>query len=241
MLAKELKKCTTNDEIANAVLLAFPDLPEDYPIAYKAKKWFFYGLPFYVNRDVLVPRADTEILAEQVISGASLGKTAGLKILDLCTGSGCIAIAVAKHTEGTKVYASDISEKSLRVARKNAAINKVDVEFIKSDLFGGIGIQFDVIACNPPYVKTGELGKYDKSTLSEPCIALDGGAEGLGFYRRIAKEAPEYLSAGGTLALETGHDQAQAVKSILSKCGFCDIRIIKDLGKKDRVVICRKN
>ena len=266
---KNVKDCTDNNEIANTINSHFPSLPDDYPIAYAADKWFFYGLPFYITRDVLVPRFDTEVLVQTVINhintikqispkvrGNQVCQAQSIKILDLCTGSGCIAIALSASIKA-EIYASDISKKALTVARKNARLNKVKINFIHSNLFQPINNKtnnaktsnpqlptFNYIICNPPYIKTGELGLYDKSTLLEPRLALDGGADGLDFYRKIANQAPNYLRKGndgtpGTLALEIGHDQAQSVKSILQNAGFNDIKIIKDTQNLDRVVLAR--
>ena len=183
-----------NDEIANA----FDYLtPKDYPIAYTARKWFFCGLQFYVTPDVLVPRVDTEVLV------AEAAKCKPKTVLDLCTGSGCIAIALAKKLPECQITAADISPAALEVARKNASTHKVKIKFVQSDLFENLlprplrvhpfvpkGNHFDLIVCNPPYIKTAEIGKYDASILHEPRIALDGGTDGLDFYRQIIKDAP---------------------------------------------------
>lgn len=236
----ELKSSTkniqssNNDEIANA----YDHLtPPYYPIAYKAGKWFFCGLPFYVNEHVLVPRADTEILVEEVLKKA---KFQSLNILDLCTGSGCIAVAIAKQAKaGTTVYASDVSADALKIAKRNASINKVKIKFFQSDLFDKILVHlFDCIVCNPPYIKTNEIGKYDKSILFEPRIALDGGEDGMEFYRQIIKCAANErrLAPNGYIFFEIGDKvQAEQVKTLLQHNGFCDIQIVKD-----RVVHARK-
>ena len=188
--------------------------PKEYPIAYVAKRWFFCGLPFYITPDVLVPRADTEGLVDVIPQG-------DFSILDLCTGSGCIAIALAKKGF-RQIMASDICAKALKVAKKNAKLNGVKVKFIQSDLFENIKGQFDIVVCNPPYIKTDELGKYDKSTLHEPKIALAGGADGLDFYKRIITQADcrqIFFEVGGKT-------QAQEVKTLLQNSGYCDIKII---------------
>ena len=214
-----------NDDIANyydSLTLDYGErsetqglsLDNPYPFAYMAKKWFFCGLPFYINKHVLVPRADTESLINCIPQG-------DFSVLDLCTGSGCIAIALAKKGF-TRISASDICAKALKVAKKNARLNKVKVHFIQSDLFESIKGQFDIIVCNPPYIKTNELGKYDKSTLHEPKIALDGGADGLDFYRKIISQAnckQIFFEVGDKL-------QAEQVKTLLHNANFCDITII---------------
>jgi len=227
----------SNDEIANE----YDHLtPPNFPIAYVAKKWFFCGLPFYVTSDVLVPRADSEILVEQVIATQSEEKWKQSRVLDLCTGSGCIAVALAKKGF-RQIMASDISEKAVKVARKNAKLNDVKVNFIKSDLFKKFPSEtegwhrdsddgvFDIITCNPPYIKTNELGKFDLSILHEPKIALDGGADGLAIFRRIIKYAPNYLAQDGRIFFEVGDkNQAEEVKNLLLVEGFRDIVVMDD-------------
>ena len=244
---KNIKNLNNNEEIANA----FDHLtPPNYPIAYKAGKWFFCGLPFFVTEDVLVPRVDTEILIRAVqeyiesqtqsqkfpskIEGWMPRADGVFEILDLCTGSGCIAVALTSKGF-TNVTAVDICEKALAVASKNAETNNVNVNFIQSDLFKNIKTRFDIIVTNPPYIKTNEIGIHDKSILCEPRKALDGGADGLDIYRRIINEAPNYLNAHGQIFLEIGDvRQAEQVKTLLQNGGFHDIQIIKD-----RVVIAR--
>ncbi|KAI4454075.1 hypothetical protein MML48_scaffold00001321 [Holotrichia oblita] len=216
-----------NDEIADKFDAV---TPKNYPIAYVSKKWFFYGLPFFVDQSVLVPRFDTEVLVSEAIK--LTGVQSGLKVLDLCTGSGCIAVAVAKNTDAN-VYASDISKEALAIAKKNAEQNKVRVKFIKSDLFESIDDSFDIIVSNPPYIKTAEIGKYDKSTLCEPRHALDGGTDGLDFYRKIAAGAHTKTKY---LILEIGHDQSKGVTKILQDSGFYDIKVVKDKGEQDREI-----
>jgi len=257
-LAAEIKRAQNNDAIANAVMAVCPNLPDDYPVAYAAGRWFFYGLPFFVNENVLVPRFDTEVLAAEAIkiiqSAGSQPNRKQLNVLDLCTGSGCIAAAIAKHTNAY-VTAVDISEAALEVAHKNSLANGVRIRFLHGNLFEALDPQnstvsaehgihpnkFNLIVCNPPYIKTAELGKHDKSILAEPQIALDGGRDGLDFYRRIIEKAADYLCVGGFLALEVGYNQANECKNLLNAAGFSDINIVKDKGGHDRVVICRKN
>jgi release factor glutamine methyltransferase len=204
-----------NDEIANA----YDHLtPKDFPIAYRANKWFFCGLEFYINKHVLVPRAETEALVKYVIARSEVTKQSS--ILDLCTGSGCIAIALAKNGF-TNITATDISKKALKVAKKNARKHQVEIKFLQSDLFEKARDQFDIMVCNPPYIKTTEIGRYDKSTLHEPKIALDGGIDGLWFYRKIISQAK-----CNQIFFEVGDKtQGNAVKTLLQNAGFCDIQI----------------
>jgi release factor glutamine methyltransferase len=209
---------------------------KNIPIAYRAGVCYFCEMPFFVNKNVLIPRYDTELLAEKSVQLVPEFSN----VLDLCTGSGCVGIILAKH--GFRVTASDISKKALRTARKNADLNQVDVEYIKSDLFYNLGgRKFDAIVCNPPYIKTGEIGLYDKSIFYEPRSALDGGQDGLVFYRRIASGAGKYLNRNGVLLLEIGFNQADPVKTVLRQNGFANISIFKDLADNDRVISCNKN
>lgn len=202
------------------------------PEAYKKKAWHFWGHDLFVNKHVLIPRFDTEILVEEALK--QIGKRA--KVLDLCTGSGAIAIALAK--EGHDVTATDISHKALKVAMHNAKTHNLDIKFIKSDMFKNIQGKFDIIICNPPYIKTDEIGMFDETIFYEPRLALDGGEDGLKFYRIIAQQAGEYLTDGGLLALEI--DDAVAVKRIFEEHGWQGIQVFKDLLGHDRVQTCSK-
>lgn len=194
------------------------------PLSHVFKCQNFYGHDFYVNKHVLAPRPETELLVEQVI------KANPKSVLDLCTGSGCIAATIARHT-GAKVDACDISRKALKVAKHNG------VEAFKSDLFSNVKNKYDIIVSNPPYIRTREIGKLSKN---EPKIAFDGGVDGLWFYRRIAKEVLEFLNNDGTLMLEVGYDQARDVKTIFDEY-FKNIVIIKDYNEIERIIICKKN
>ena len=193
-------------------------------------------MPFFVNKHTLIPRFDTEVLVESVIKHTKEGES----ILDMCTGSGCIAVVLAKH--GYAVTASDVSLRALNIAKKNAALNDVKVDFVKSNLFEKFyGKTFDAIVCNPPYIKTAEIGKHDKSVLHEPAKALDGGADGLDFYRKIGGQAALHLNDGGQIFLEISSEQLEDVKTILQSGGFCDIKVIKDARGLLRVINARKN
>ena len=214
-----------------------------YPLAYRFGGAFFCELPFFVNRHVLIPRFDTEKLVETVILNTKTGCCA----LDMCTGSGCIAVVLALH--GFDVTAADISRAALRVARKNARLHNVNIKFVRGDMFNPLrqrgcreatGV-FDVIVSNPPYIRTADIGKYDASILHEPHIALDGGADGLDFYRIIARDAGAHLADGGRLYLEIGAEIATQVKSILQAEGWCDITIVTDARALARVIHARKN
>ena len=196
----------------------------------------FYGLDFYVDKNVLSPRPETEIMVEEVIHEIQ-NSTDKLKVLDLCTGSGCIAITIAKNTDA-KVYAVDISEAALSVAKKNATTHNANVKFINSDLFNNLKKEkFDIIISNPPYIRSKDiLALEDEVKKNDPLISLDGGEDGLYFYREIAKSAPKYLNKNGKIFLEIGINEAKSVKKLLQN-NFENIKIKKDYSGIDRVVI----
>lgn len=199
------------------------------PLQYILGEWAFMGLPFYVEHGVLIPRQDTETLAEHAIS---LIAARGYKnALDLCCGTGCIGISLSKLALVT-VTLADIDDTCLALAEKNAARNAVSPRFLKSDLFGAISERFDLIACNPPYIPTGELSSLQKEVQCEPQLALDGGTDGLMFYRRIAEGYKSRLNAGGALLLEVGISQADDVKKL-----FDNADTVKDLNGVERVVV----
>ncbi len=209
------------------------------PVQYVTGKQYFMGNEFAVTPDVLIPRADTEILAEAVIK-YSKGKR--LNILDLCTGSGCIGISAAKAVPEATVCCSDISEAAIEVAKSNIIRNKTEKNTVTlvSDMFEKCGV-YDVIASNPPYIPKKVISTLEKRVKDhEPHSALDGGNDGLDFYRQIALEAGGHLSENGRLFLEIGYDQKESVTKLLDKAGFSDIVCLKDYSGNDRVIICRK-
>lgn len=201
----------------------------------------FMKLNFFVNKDVLIPRQDTEILVEEVINIAKRIKAK--KILDLCTGSGAIAISLAKYLENVEIIATDISKEALRVAKKNAINNNVEdkITFIESDLFNNIvNSKFDIIVSNPPYIQKSIIKTLSKEVQNEPYIALDGGKDGLDFYRKIAKNGYEYLKFGGYLCLEIGYDQKESVMQIIEQEEkYSNTYSKKDLFDNDRIVITK--
>ncbi len=193
----------------------------------------FMGLEFCVNEYVLIPRQDTEILVEHVLEIL----TPNMKVLDMCTGSGCILISLLKL--GNNVYGTgvDISEEALKVAKKNAEKLGVDVEFIKSNLFNDVKGVYDVIVSNPPYIRTATIEQLqDEVKLHDPRLALDGKEDGLHFYREIVRESVGYLKQNGWLCFEIGHDQADEVKQLMEEAGFRNVQVKKDLAGLDRVV-----
>ena len=202
----------------------------------------FMGLTFKVNRHVLIPRQDTEVLVEKALESAKRAQKKELRILDMCTGSGCIAISLACLGDFASVTAADISEEALAVARENAAENQAQVQFVHSDLFHALeGERYDMIVSNPPYIPSRVIeGLSPEVRDHDPMLALDGGADGLIFYRRLAAEGKKMLASGGQMLFEIGCEQAADVSEILSMEGYTDIEVIKDLTGKDRVVCCRK-
>ncbi len=196
----------------------------------------FYGLRFDVNKKVLSPRMETELLVEEVIKLASPMKNP--TICDLCTGSGAIAVSLAKNCDA-KITAIDVSKSALQVAEQNAKKHDVKIDFIESDIFAGIKKhkKFDIIVSNPPYIETKEIAKLSIEVKKyDPKLALDGGADGLEFYRRIVKEAPLHLEKEGQLIFEVGKGQAKAVRELLKDAGFIDTRVIKDYNNIERIV-----
>ena len=201
----------------------------------------FMGLEFKVSKDVLIPRFDTECLVEE----AMLVTNDNDKVLDICTGSGCIIISLMNYKNGIEGYGTDISEEALKLANENAGrLCKPDnrPEFILSDLFADVKhTDFDVILSNPPYIKTSDIENLMIEVKDyDPYIALDGGEDGLLFYKEIAKKAPDYLKIGGYLLVEIGYDEGEAVKELFIQNGFDSVKIIKDLAGCDRVVSGRK-
>ncbi len=230
------------------------------PLQYIVGETEFMGLSFSVSPAVLIPRQDTETLVEECIKlveliskQVDLGKSdmdkvngaliKHVKVLDMCTGSGCIAVSIAHYCPETMLVACDISQAALCIARANCVRNKVDnrVELHCGDLFGSLSDehQFNIIVSNPPYIETNVIPELQKEVKNhEPFLALDGGKDGLDFYRRIIANAPRYLTNGGYLALEIGYNQGQSVKKLMNEF-FCDIIVYKDIGGNDRAVIGR--
>jgi protein-(glutamine-N5) methyltransferase, release factor-specific len=209
------------------------------PYQYIVGKKHFMGLIFNVSPSVLIPRNDTEILVEEVLKRLKSGDT----VLDIGTGSGAIAVSIAKYKD-VKVYAVDISDEALEVAKGNACENGVSdkVIFIKSDLFSSIpkDIKFDLIVSNPPYIRSNEINELQEEVKREPKIALDGGEDGLTFYRKIVKDSVNYIKFGGIIAFEVGFDQGWDVKDILVDGGYSDIEVVKDLQGIDRVILGKR-
>ncbi|AXU66246.1 peptide chain release factor N(5)-glutamine methyltransferase [Clostridioides difficile] len=211
------------------------------PIAYIVENKEFMGLDFFVKEGVLIPRPDTETLVEEIIEICREKKD--VSILDIGTGSGAITISLAKYIENSKIMSFDVSEIALEIAKKNAIINEVGekIKYINSDLFTAISdsnIKFDIIVSNPPYIKKQDIETLHKQVKDyEPYNALEGGEDGLDFYRRITEQGKKYLNKRGILAYEVGHNQAEDVINIMKSNGYKKIYTKKDIQGIDRVVI----
>lgn len=213
------------------------NVEQGMPIQYVIGKQEFMGIDFIVNENVLIPQPDTEILVEKTIE---IAKTIEKPIiLDMCTGSGAIAISIKKNVNEAQVIATDISKEALEVAKQND--KKCEITFIQSDLFENINNEFDIIVSNPPYIKKEEIKKLSKEVQNEPMLALDGGDDGLYFYRKIIGQAYKYLKTNGYLCLEIGEDQKKEVCNLIIENGKYAIPIAyKDLENNDRVIITKK-
>lgn len=224
-----------------------------FPLQYILGETYFCGLRFNIDRNVLIPRQDTEILVEKVMAD---NQDKNKFILDMCTGSGCIAVSLAALGDYKLVVGTDISDDALEIAAKNADELVVDksledemnqqIYFLQSDMFDNLekiknklGIEsFDIITANPPYIRSDEISKLQKEVKDfEPRLALDGDKDGLKFYKTIAKDAKNYLNDNGKIYLEIGYDQNDDVKKIFEKAGYTHIETVKDLGGNDRVII----
>jgi release factor glutamine methyltransferase len=215
------------------------------PIAYILGRREFFALPMVVDRRVLIPRPDTEILVETALRGTNERHLYG-RMLDLCTGSGCVAIAFAKERPTWRVTAVDLSPEAAAVARENVQRAGVvhNVAVLEGDLFAALAedARFELITANPPYIPSAEIAHLDADVRDfEPRMALDGGSDGLHVTRRLIGEAMRYLSPGGLLALEGGFDQAPAVAALLQASGFSEIARSKDLAGVERVVSGRRS
>jgi release factor glutamine methyltransferase len=215
------------------------------PIAYILGEWEFYGIPVTVSRDVLIPRVDTEVLADAVISELR-NNLQGKRILDLCAGTGCVGLAVAANVPFTRVVLADTSPEALRLCRANTIRNKLtrSVTSVELDALREppmlLGV-FDFIVSNPPYIPTDEIETLDVSVRDfEPHGALDGGPDGLDFFRSIASKWKSVLKENGRVAFECGAGQAEAVRGILADSGYADIRTVRDTLDIERVVIASK-
>ena len=247
----------------NAIELA-KKVQSGYPVQYITNKAYFMGIEFFVNEDVLIPQPDTEVVVMQVLNEIEKIRkleNKKIKILDLCTGSGAIAISIAKNAENVEILATDKSKKALNVAQKNyehiikdvPEISKVEllksnisekdvnktiskVEFLESDMFENIDkSEFDIIVSNPPYIEKNVIKTLDKEVRCEPLMALDGGEDGLDFYRIIKENVNDYLKKDGLLVLEIGYNQRNKLQEL-----FEGAECVKDFANNDRVILWRK-
>ena len=209
---------------------------EGVPIQYITKKQEFMGLDFFVDENVLIPQPDTEILVEEVLKISKLYNKK-INILDLCTGSGAIAVSLSKYIKDVNIIATDISKNAIEIAEKNAIKNNIEnkIKFVVSDMFKNIENKFDIIVSNPPYIETKEIEKLSKEVKNEPIIALDGGNDGIKYYKIIADNYNKFLNIGGYLLLEIGYNQGESVSKL-----FKNSEIKKDLSGNNRVILVKK-
>jgi len=225
-----------SDNNVESYLNKINDIKNGMPIQYITNKQEFMKLNFYVDKNVLIPQPDTEILVEKAIEICN-NHGNDIKILDLCTGSGAIGISIAKNIKNAKIYATDIKNTVIDIAKQNAKQNNVDnIEFIVSDMFENIQEKdFDIIVSNPPYIETDVIKTLPTEVRNEPIIALDGGKDGLKFYKIILSEYKKYLKKDGYLLLEIGYNQAKSVGELIN----LNYSIIEDLAGNDRVIIIK--
>lgn len=225
----------TQEEERERYLSLIAQRTKRIPVQQLTGEAWFMGLPFFVNGHVLIPRFDTEVVVERVLKDAR----PGMRVLDMCTGSGCILLSLLHEEETLSGVGADVSGEALAVAKENARRLGLAgrADFVKTDLFERLPAEdkFDVIVSNPPYIRTDVIpGLMDEVREHEPLLALDGGADGLFFYRRIVREAKRYLKPGGRLFFEIGYDQGDALKGLLSGAGYGGIFVEKDLAGLDR-------
>ncbi len=219
-------------EIAEDYLSLISKRAGHEPLQHITGEQEFYGLTFKVNDNVLIPRQDTEVLVE-FITGISKERS----VLDMCTGSGCIAVSISKCGNPSSVLASDISEEALKVAEFNALNNQADIRFIHSNLWENIDGSFDILVSNPPYITDKEMEELDEEVFGhEPHLALRGGSDGLMFYRKILDGIDGHINNNGVICFEIGCSQAEAVSTLMEEKEITDIHVIKDLAGLDRVV-----
>ncbi|MBQ8662310.1 MAG: peptide chain release factor N(5)-glutamine methyltransferase [Eubacterium sp.] len=207
------------------------------PLQYLIGEQEFMGIPFKVTPDVLIPRQDTESLVEEALKYLKPGQ----KVLDMCTGSGCIAISLKSFVPEAEVTAVDVSEGALAVAKENSEKNELPVTLIHSDLFCQVSDKYDMIVSNPPYIPSAVIATLMPEVRDhEPMQALDGTEDGLYFYEKITRDSILFLKEGGMLLYEIGHDQGQAVSEMMTAAGYVNVRVIQDLAGLDRVVVGRR-
>ncbi|MGN0336305.1 MAG: peptide chain release factor N(5)-glutamine methyltransferase [Lachnospiraceae bacterium] len=226
-----------NEEVEPEVLTEYERVlekrAEHVPLQYITGEQEFMGMTFKVNSNVLIPRQDTETLVEETLKVIE----PQMEVLDLCTGSGCILLSILKNAPTVRGTGSDVSKQALLVAKENAKLHDLEAEWVRGNLFDNVSGSYDVIVSNPPYIAQAEIPRLMPEVAQfEPIQALDGGVDGLDFYRKITEEAPQYLKENGYLFFEIGYDQGQEVQRLMREAGFADVAVIKDLAGNDRVV-----
>ncbi len=220
------------DELAGRIRGLTAERAKGYPLQYLLGKWEFYGLDFYVGEGVLIPRPDTETLVDQVIDICRENKLTAPVIIDLCSGSGCIAVALEKHLPSAEVHAVEISEKALGYLRKNKELNSSGIYIHEGDVLRNSTAealpQADIIVSNPPYLTAQDMKELEKEVTCEPALALFGGNDGLGFYRAITAVWRKHIKTGGFIAFEFGMGQHGDVENILLNGGFDNVAFRKD-------------
>lgn len=256
LLLEHVLETTATTLFSNPTMEVFKEKEEKYlelidkrgkhiPLQHLTGKQWFMGLEFNVSKDVLIPRQDTECLVETVQKELH----DGMKILDMCTGSGCILLSLLKYSNDCSGVGADVSEKALEIAEKNAKDLQMDkmltdgrLKFVLGNLFENIDETFDIIVSNPPYIVTCEIESLMPEVKDhEPFIALNGKEDGLFFYNEIVRESFKYLNKGGLLAFEIGNTQGRDVSNLMKEAGFIDVNVIKDLCGNDRVVSGRRS
>lgn len=227
------KEEALDEKIENELKIINDKINEGYPLQYAIGKWNFYGLDLLVDKRALIPRYETEILVDLIINDNSNNK----KILDIGTGSGAISLALSKNLKDSKIIGVDISKKAIDLANENKIkLNINNVEFKESDIFSNIDDKFDIIVSNPPYINKEDFEKLDKKLYYEPQNALYGGEDGLYFYKKIIKNAKNFLNKNGKIYLEIGYDQKDSISNLLEEYGYKQIKSYKDFNDFDRII-----
>lgn len=227
------KEEALDKKIENELKIINDKINEGYPLQYAIGKWNFYGLDLLVDKRALIPRYETEILVDLIINDNSNNK----KILDIGTGSGAISLALSKNLKDTKIIGVDISKNAIDLANENKIkLNINNVEFKESDIFSNIDEKFDIIVSNPPYINKEDFEKLDNKLYYEPQNALYGGEDGLYFYKKIIKNAKNFLNKNGKIYLEIGYDQKDSISNLLEEYGYKQIKSYKDFNDFDRII-----
>lgn len=227
------KEEALDKKIENELKIINDKINEGYPLQYAIGKWNFYGLDLLVDKRALIPRYETEILVDLIINDNSNNK----KILDIGTGSGAISLALSKNLKDTKIIGVDISKNAIDLANENKIkLNINNVEFKESDIFSNIDEKFDIIVSNPPYINKEDFEKLDNKLYYEPQNALYGGEDGLYFYKKIIKNAKNFLNKNGKIYLEIGYNQKDSISNLLEEYGYKQIKSYKDFNDFDRII-----